>query len=84
MTMTIEQIEALALEIFDRYFVTVDAEGTLQAPGLEISWDDQDPENEGWAYRTDGGSGPVDDLDDVRELLLAAAERAEDPDMLRA
>lgn len=33
-----------------------------------IYWDTQDPKNQGWAYRTDRDSGPVDDREDIRQL----------------
>jgi len=36
----------------------------------EIYWDEQDPNNIGWAYRVDGGeSGAIDSLDDLLQVV---------------
>lgn len=49
----------------------------MKKPKMSLYWDTQDPRNEGWAWRIEGGaSGPVDgDLpsDASLEDVLAAA-----------
>ena len=35
-----------------------------QPKEITIYWDTQDPDNQGWAYRTDIDSGPVDGVAD--------------------
>ncbi len=42
---------------------------TVDRYRLRVAWDDQDPQNEGWAYRVDspdcdGESGPCDSVEE--------------------
>lgn len=81
-------LAAIANTSIDAYFVTETTDGIIRMPGLDISWDNQDPNNEGWAYseaqkwdadtmQWDGDeSGGIDDMDELAQLLTRAEERA--------
>lgn len=58
--------EALDVEVRDH------ADGNaLLLGGVEVYWDEQDPANVGWAYRSGDESGPLDTLADLLSALGA-------------
>lgn len=88
--LTIASVEtALRNAGIDGYFINVDSDGALNAPGIKVYMDEQDPDNTGLAYRSvysaddfdvetmawnREDSGAIDDDADVEMLVgLAAA-----------
>jgi len=77
----IVEILAEALEQYPEYRALDDGHGVATVTAadgfvcLRIYWDAQDPANEGWAWKTDDDSGPINDLEDVEIQAYSVLDR---------
>jgi hypothetical protein len=49
--------------------------GGVRLPGVLIHFDEQDPNNRGWAYQVVEDTGAIDDLVDLRRVLGLSREK---------